>query len=193
VQIVKFPHPSLRHLSKPLKRVDSEIRQFAAEMLELMYAHDGVGLAANQVDLPYRMFVANLAGNPAAKDQEFVFLNPVITRHAGMAEAEEGCLSFPGIYASVRRPEKVVIAAYGLSGEEIRLELTGLAARAVQHEVDHLDGIVFVDRLSPTGELEVRDALDSLIRQFVDEQARGMIPTNEQIAARLESLEKLRT
>jgi peptide deformylase len=173
--------------------VDSEVRRFAAEMLELMYAHDGIGLAANQVELPYRMFVANLAGDRTARDQEFVFLNPVITRQSGTAEAEEGCLSFPGIYAPVRRPEKATIAAFGLSGEEIRLELTGLAARAVQHEVDHLDGIVFVDRLSPTSELAVRDALDSLIRQFADEQARGLIPDNEEIAARLDALEKLRT
>lgn len=193
MNIVKFPHPSLRHESKPLKRVDSEVRRFAAEMLELMYAHDGVGLAANQVDLPYRLFVANFAGDRTAKDQEFVFLNPVITRHSGTAEAEEGCLSFPGIYAPVRRPEKVTIAAYSLLGEEISLDLTGLAARAVQHEIDHLDGILFIDRLSPTGELAVREALASLVRQFADEQGRGQIPADREIAARLDALEKLRT
>jgi len=193
VTIVKFPHPSLRRVCKPLARVDAELRQLVAQMLELMYEHDGVGLAANQVDLPYRLFVANLQGNRAAKDQEFVFLNPVITRRWGMAEAEEGCLSFPGIYVPVRRPERVEIAGFNLSGQEIRMELDGLAGRAVQHEVDHLDGIVFVDRLSPTNELAVREPLASLVRQFADQQARGLMPTDRQIAARLDELERLRT
>jgi len=193
VQIVKFPHPSLRRVSKPLARVDAELRSYVAEMLELMYDDDGVGLAANQVDLPYRVFVANLEGDPAAKDQELVLLNPVITRHSGMAEREEGCLSFPGIYAPVRRPEKIAVTGFDLSGNEIRLELDGLLARAVQHEVDHLDGIVFIDRLSETAALSVRDAVESLVRQFADQQARGLIPTNEQIAARLDELEALRT
>lgn len=164
-----------------------------AEMFELMYEEKGIGLAANQVDLPYRFFVANLTSNPAAKDQEVVYLNPVIKTHGGTAEAEEGCLSFPGIWAPVRRPEKVTLTAFNLAGEEVRLEADGLLGRAIQHEVDHLDGVVFVDRLSPTSELEVREALESLVRQFDDDQARGLIPSNEAIIARLDELERLRT
>jgi len=102
-------------------------------------------------------------------------------------------LSFPGIWAPVRRPEKVTLTAFNLAGEEVRLEADGLLGRAIQHEVDHLDGVVFVDRLSPTSELEVREALESLVRQFDDDQARGLIPSNEAIIARLDELERLRT
>jgi len=193
MKIVKYPHPCLRHVSKPLARVDSDVRRIVAQMLELMYEHKGIGLAANQVDLPYRFFVANLQSDPDAKDQEFVFINPVITRRSGTAEAEEGCLSFPGIYAPVRRPEKITLTAFNLAGEELRFELDGLLARAVQHETDHLDGIVFIDRLSPTNELAVREPLASLQRQFAEERSRGLIPSDEQIEARLGELEKLRT
>jgi peptide deformylase len=193
VKIVKYPHPCLRRTSKPLARVDSELRRIVAEMFELMYEHDGVGLAANQVDLPYRIFVANLQGDPAAKDQQFVFVNPVITKRSGMAEANEGCLSFPDIHAPVRRSEKISVVAFDLSGKEIQLELDGLLARAVQHETDHLDGIVFIDRLSPTHAMAIRDPLASLQRQFAEEQARGLVPSDAQIAARLGELERLRT
>ena len=110
-----------------------------------------------------------------------------------MTEHEEGCLSLPGIYAPVRRPEKVTMVAFNLAGEEVRLELDGLLARAAQHEIDHLDGVVFIDRLSPTNALAARDTLDSLVRQFADEQLRGLIPSNEQITARLDELERART
>jgi len=193
MKIVKYPHPCLRHVSKPLARVDSDLRRIVAQMLELMYEHKGIGLAANQVDLPYRFFVANLQSDPDAKDQEFVFINPVITQRSGTAEAEEGCLSFPGIYAPVRRPEKITLTTFNLAGEELRFELDGLLARAVQHETDHLDGIVFIDRLSPTNELAVREPLASLQRQFAEERSRGLIPSDEEIEARLGELEKLRT
>jgi peptide deformylase len=193
VKILKYPHPCLRHTSKPLVRVDSELRRIIEEMFAAMYEDDGVGLAANQVGLPYRVFVANFQGDPTAKDQEFVFINPVITKRSGMAEAEEGCLSFPGIRAPVRRPEQVHVTGYDLAGSEIRMELDGLPARAVQHEIDHLDGIVFIDRLSLTHAMAVREAVESLERQFAEDQARGLIPTNVEIAAGLAELEKLRT
>ena len=99
MQIVKYPHPALTHKSRELKRVDAELRKMIAEMFELMYAHKGIGLAANQVDLPYRVFVLNVSGEAANKDQELVFINPTILRQSGNVEAEEGCLSFPEIYA----------------------------------------------------------------------------------------------
>lgn len=193
MNIIKYPHPTLRHPSKPLRRVDAELRRWIAEMFEVMYSRKGLGLAANQVDLPYRLFVINLKANEDEKDEELVFINPVITKHAGMAEAEEGCLSFPEIYAPVRRPEKVTITAYNLSGDEMRYELTGLLARAVQHEVDHLDGVVFIDRLGETARLSVRDALIGLERQFESDRARGLIPDDAQIAQRLADLERART
>ena len=129
LRIVKYPHPALRHQSKPLRRVDGDLKKVVREMFDLMYQQNGIGLAANQVNLPYRMFILNTEGDPT-KGQEHVFLNPVIGKRSGTVEAEEGCLSFPEIYAPVKRSEKIVISAYNLDGVEINLPLTGLFARA---------------------------------------------------------------
>jgi peptide deformylase len=193
VRIIKYPHPTLRRKSRDLVRVDAELRKIVAEMLDLMYEQNGIGLAANQVDLPYRLFVINLTSDPGSRDQEHVFINPVISRQTGAAEAEEGCLSFPDIYAPVIRAERAVISAYNLAGEEVHLDLSGLPARAVQHEYDHLEAKLFIDRLSPSNLLSIQDALDELELQFNSDRRLGMIPDDPQIVARLEELEKLRT
>jgi peptide deformylase len=192
VRIVNYPHPTLRHKSKPLQRVDAELKKIVAEMFDLMYEQKGIGLAANQVDLPYRFFILNLEGDPA-KAAEYVFLNPVISRRTGTAEADEGCLSFPGIYAPVKRSAKVAISAYDLNGQEINYQLDGLFARAVQHEYDHLEGILFIDRLSPTAKMNIQPALDDLERAFYGDRQRGFIPEDQEIASRLAQLESLRT
>jgi len=163
------------------------------QMFDLMYSQEGIGLAANQVDLPYRFFILNLRSDPAARDEEHVFINPVITERKGLAEDREGCLSFPEIFAPVKRPEKIVLNAYTPSGDEVSCEMDGLLARAVQHEADHLDGILFIDRLSATALLEVRDDLASLERAFEMERQRGQIADDSQIAARLAELEIART
>jgi len=163
------------------------------EMFDLMYEANGIGLAANQVDLPYRLFVLNLKSDPEAREDEQVFLNPVITGRKGNAEGEEGCLSLPGLYAQVKRPERVSLNAYNLAGEEINLDLDGLFARAVQHEIDHLDGVLFIDRLSPTAGLEVREALEDFANEFLNQRERGELPDDEAIALRLAELEQLRT
>jgi peptide deformylase len=193
LKIVQYPHPTLRHVSKPLRRVDKELHKIAREMFELMYEAKGIGLAANQVDLPYRMFVLNLEGDSESRDTEFVFLNPVLRSQHGMAEAEEGCLSLPGLYADVRRPEKVTLNAFTIAGEEVTMELDGLFARAVQHEVDHLDGILFIDRLSQTALLDVKPALMNFEDRFAERIERGEIGDEKAIATRLLELEKLRT
>lgn len=193
VQIIKYPHPTLRHKSKPLKRVDRELKQIIAEMFERMYSDQGIGLAANQVDLPYRLFVINVKGDPAEEGEAKVFINPVITRKSGSAEAQEGCLSFPDIWAPVRRPEKIMVTAYGIDGQEFCYEMDGLYARAVQHELDHLDGVLFVDRLSEANQLEVREDLEELIREFESSRRLGTMETDEQITARLQQLESART
>jgi peptide deformylase len=193
MRIIKYPHPTLRHKSKPLRRVDSELRSMVGEMLDLMYANEGIGLAANQVDLPYRLIVMNIKSEQAAKEEEYVFINPVITQRKGMAEDREGCLSFPEIYAPVRRPESIVVNAYNLAGEEITWELSGLYARAVQHECDHLDGILFIDRLSPSNFLAVKEALADMEAAFYGERQRGLIPDDGLISARLSELEVART
>lgn len=192
LRIVKYPHPALRHKSKPLRRVDGDLKNIVREMFDLMYTQKGIGLAANQVDLPYRFFLINTECDPQ-KGQEFVFLNPVIAKRSGTVEAEEGCLSFPEIYAPVKRSEKIVVSAYNLAGEELSYELSGLFARAVQHEYDHLDGILFVDRLTPTGLLSVKQALTDLERQFEGDRRRGVVPDDGQIASRLAELEAMRT
>src|SRR3990172_2308966 len=192
LRIVKYPHPALRHKSKPLRRVDGELKSTVREMFNLMYQQKGIGLAANQVDLPYRFFIINPEGDPE-KGQEYVFLNPVIGKRSGTVEAEEGCLSFPEIYAPVKRSAKIVISAYNLAGEEVDYELSGLLARAAQHEYDHLDGVLFIDRLTPTGLLSVKQALSDLTRQFEGDRQRGVIPDDQQIASRLAELEQLRT
>jgi peptide deformylase len=192
VNIVKYPHPTLRHTSKLVKKVDADLRRMVAEMFALMYENRGIGLAANQVDMPYRLFVLNLEGKPEAKEDEHVFINPVITQRQGMAEAEEGCLSFPKIWAPVRRAEKITVTAYNLAGDQLRYELEGLYARVVQHETDHLDGVVFVDRLSEASQKSVKPALAKLERQFQEDRAADLIPDDEQIAARLAELENLR-
>ena len=121
MRIIQYPHPTLRHVSKPLRRVDAELHRIVREMFELMYAAKGIGLAANQVDLPYRLFVLNLESDPTAKENEFVFINPVLRSRHGMVEAEEGCLSLPDLYGDVRRPERVVLNAFNLSGEEVTM------------------------------------------------------------------------
>jgi peptide deformylase len=192
LRIVKYPHPTLRYKSKELRRVDAELKRIVREMFELMYANKGIGLAANQVDLPYRVFIINQSGDPAAKDEEHVFINPVISRWSGTVEAEEGCLSFPEIFAPVRRAEKIVVSAYSLAGEDTTYELTGLFSRAVQHENDHLDGRLFIDRLTPGHLLAIKERLTELEMAFAGDRQRGVIPDDQQITARLAELETLR-
>ncbi len=193
MQVLKYPHPVLFHKSKPLRRVDAELARWIEEMFELMYEHRGIGLAANQVGLPYRLMVVNLKSDPAEKDDEHVFINPVVVRRSGSAEAEEGCLSFPDVNAPVTRPERVQVTAFNLRGEQVDYNLGGLFARAVQHEVDHLDGILFIDRLSPAALLSIREELEQLQADYTAGRLRGTLPTDEEVAAELASLERVRT
>lgn len=193
LHIIHYPHPTLRHPSKPLKRVDAELRKIVAEMFELMYEHEGVGLAANQVDLPYRLFVTNVEGNPEAKESECVFINPVLSGGRGQEEDEEGCLSIPGIYAPVTRNATIKVEAYDLAGNEITMEAEGLMARVLQHETDHLDGTLFIDRLGPAQLAAVRDKLEEFELDFQSRRETGELPDADAVTARLQELERLRT
>lgn len=194
MRIVKYPHPTLRYKSKPLLRVDSELKKMIHQMFDLMYSHEGVGLAANQVDLPYRLFVMNVKADPAAKEEEHAFINPVILqRRGGTEEKEEGCLSLPDIFAPVKRQQKIVLNAYNLAGEEVTWELNGTYARVVQHEYDHLDGVLFIDRLSQSHRLSVKQALEDMEAAFSGDRQRGLIPDDQLITARLSELELART
>jgi len=193
LQVIQYPHPTLRHCSRPLKKVDAELRKIIAEMFELMYAHEGVGLAANQVDLPYRIFIVNVEGDPAAKDQQHVFINPVLAKGRGQAVDEEGCLSIPEVRAPVTRKESIQIQAYDLQGNEIQAEATGLMARILQHETDHLDGTLFIDRLGPTQQAAIKEKLAEFELAFQSRRETGEAPSDEAIAQRLAELERLRT
>jgi len=193
LQIIQYPHPTLRHRSKPLRRVDDELRKLVAQMFELMYEHEGVGLAANQVDLPYRLFVANPEGTAEAKETEGVFINPVLSGGRGLEEDEEGCLSIPGIRAPVTRNATIKIQAYDLDGNEITGEVDDLMARIVQHETDHLDGTLFIDRLGPAQVADIRDQLEEFELAFDSKLETGEMPDAEKMARRLRELEQLRT
>lgn len=188
MKIVEYPHPTLRHKSKPIRRVDAALRDVVTEMFQLMYEAEGIGLAANQVNLPYRLFVANLRDR--GENEELVFINPVISGQKGSDEAEEGCLSLPGLYAPVRRPEKITVTAYNLEGQEMRLEGVGdLLARVIQHETDHLDGVLFIDRLSEAATIEVGDEVSEFEKKFERRRAADEIPSDEQLAERLAEIE----
>jgi peptide deformylase len=164
MQIVHYPHPVLRQKSVEVQRIDDDLRRTVAGMFELMYAARGVGLAANQVGLPFRFFVVNFSGDPEEKDDEFVFINPVITNRKGTQTDEEGCLSLPGLYADVRRADEVVIEAYDLEGLGYQLSLKEMPARIVQHELDHLDGVMFIDRVADS----IRREIDPKVEGYVD-------------------------
>ncbi len=192
LELVHYPHPTLRHVSKDLKRVDSELCDMVAQMFELMYEHEGVGLAANQVDLPYRLFVTNPSGDRDNSEAEQVFINPVLRAGKGQSEAEEGCLSIPGVLGPVVRQEKITVEAYDLTGEAFCGEMEGLFARVVQHEVDHLDGKLFIDRLAPGQAAELREALEEFEIDYHSKRECGELPSDEAIAQRLAELEKLR-
>ena len=188
LKIITFPHPTLRHKSKPVTRVDGELRKIIGKMFELMYEANGVGLAANQVNLPLRLFVCN----PTAKSgegEEHVFINPVISKAKGSAEAEEGCLSLPGVYASVIRPDSIHVEAYDLQGNQIKMDLKGFFGRVIQHETDHLDGVMFTDRLSETGKADVEHDIEEFRIDFESQQAAGQIPGDQELAEHRRKLE----
>lgn len=188
MQIVRYPHPALRFKSVPITQITPELCEIAREMFELMYAAEGIGLASNQVGLPYRLFVLNLTGKREEKDQEHVFINPEIVKRKGTQEAEEGCLSFPKLYGQVRRAEEIVVEAFDLEGQGFELAVDDLASRAIQHESDHLDGVLFTDRLSDAAQREVAATLGDFESQFRRQQELGVFPPDSQIEAELRRL-----
>jgi peptide deformylase len=149
-------------------------------MFEIMYEHRGVGLAANQVNLPLRLFVANPSGEKDS-GQELVFLNPVIQKATGTIEAEEGCLSLPGLNGVVKRNKAVQVNAYSMDGKEINLKVEGFLARIIQHEVDHLDGVLFIDRMFDQGEILAED-LARFEARFAKLRQEGQISPDEILA-----------
>ena len=142
-EIRKYPDPVLHQKTGRVETIDGTLRRLIEDMVETMHAAPGVGLAANQVGIARRVAVVD------ADDDRFAMIDPVILEAEGRATAEEGCLSIPEIYGDVSRPERVVVEATDEHGHRYRKEATGLKARAIQHEIDHLDGILFLDRVGP--------------------------------------------
>jgi len=135
---------SLRQKAAPVKDINDEIRQLAGNMLEIMHAGKGVGLAGPQVGFPKRLFVTHVEG-----DEPRVFINPsIIWTSQEQINCEEGCLSLPGMYAEVKRPGKIKVQAWNEKGRAFTLEVAGILARVIQHEYDHLEGILFIDRIN---------------------------------------------
>lgn len=189
MQIVPYPHPALRWKSKPVTEINDYLRKTVREMFDLMYEAKGIGLAANQVALPWRFFIINLTGDPTQKDEELVFINPEIVKRKGSVEDEEGCLSFPRLYANVRRAEEIVVEAFDLDGQGFQMTLDELAGRAIQHETDHLDGILFTDKVSDGVKRELEGVISDFETQFRQKQAAGEIPTDETLTQELRRLE----
>ena len=159
LEILKYPHPLLRTAGVPIGAIDQTVRAVAARMLELMHEAEGAGLAAPQVGLSWRMFVTK------AQEQhpELVYINPRLTRLGGdMVLRFEGCLSLPGFDVEIRRPAQVTITALDLDGMEFTLTDDQLLARVWQHESDHLDGILIIDRMTTLDRIATRRALREL-------------------------------
>ncbi len=151
MKILVYPHEILKSRAEPVRRLDGAIKRLADEMLKTMYKAEGIGLAANQVGELVRLVVIDIQKPPeeGGTSGPLVLVNPVVTAGEGEEAAEEGCLSVPGYGAPVKRLSEVEVKAYDLDGKELRFGADGLLARCIQHEIDHLDGVCFVDRLNP--------------------------------------------
>lgn len=163
--ILSFPDPRLRTKAKPVEKITDEIRTLASNMLETMYAAPGVGLAASQVDRHIELIVMDISED---KSQPLVFINPkVAPLSAETAPYEEGCLSVPEVYDKVERPARVRIEALNLEGQTFTMDADGLLAVCIQHEMDHLNGKLFVDYLSPLKRQRIKDKLVKREREKV--------------------------
>jgi len=154
--ILEFPDPRLRKQANPVETVDDELRTLIDDMFETMYAAPGIGLAATQVDVHKRLLVADVS---ADNDQPYALINPVILEKDGVQVSEEGCLSVPGYFEEVERAEHIRIRYLNRDGEEVEADLEGLLAVCVQHEIDHLDGKLFVDYISEAKRSRIRKRL----------------------------------
>lgn len=188
MRIVHYPHPALRHKAKPISTIDKELHLQVGRMKELMYEAKGLGLAAPQVALPFQLLVMNVSGDPNQPDKEEVFVNPVIVERKGIIEDEEGCLSFPGLYQNVRRAEIIKVQAYDLQGNPVTKVVKALEARAWQHEIDHLRGILFIDMMGPLAKLASKDSIKEFEKAFKQAQERGEIPNELEIQRVLKEL-----
>lgn len=162
LDILHFPDPRLRNVARPVGQVDASIRRLVDDMFETMYAAPGIGLAATQVNIDKRVVVIDVSEE---KDQPLCLINPELLGLEGVEEMEEGCLSVPGVYETVQRANAVRVRALDRDGEPFELETDGLLAVCIQHEIDHLDGKLFVDYLSQLKRTRIRKKLEKEQRQ----------------------------
>jgi peptide deformylase len=189
MKIVHYPHPALRHKAATVRSIDKSLRVHIGEMKELMYEARGLGLAAPQVALPYQLLVMNITGDPSKPECEEVFFNPVIVERKGLVDDEEGCLSFPGLYQKVKRAKTIKVQAYDLKGQKIEKVISDLEARAWQHEIDHLNGVLFIDKMGILGKMAARGSVKDFERKFREAQQRGEIPPDLELEKVLMALE----
>ncbi|MCL4183412.1 MAG: peptide deformylase [Burkholderiaceae bacterium] len=162
LSILRYPDPRLHRIAEPVREVDARIRQLVHDMAETMYAAPGIGLAATQVDVHLRVIVIDIS---EARDELRVFIDPEIVQASAESKVyEEGCLSVPGVYDEVERPDRVTVRALDIDGRPFTLEADGLLAVCVQHEIDHLNGRVFVQYLSRLKQSRIRTRLQKAER-----------------------------
>lgn len=161
LQILHFPDERLRITAKPVKEVDAKIQQIVDDMFETMYAEEGIGLAATQVNIHQRIIVIDVSEN---RDERLALINPELLEKSGETGIEEGCLSIPDQRALVPRAEKVKIRALDREGNSFELEADDLLAICIQHEMDHLVGVLFVDYLSPLKRQRIRQKMEKMAK-----------------------------
>lgn len=158
LEILEFPDPRLRNKAKPVAEVDDHVRSIVNDMFDTMYDASGIGLAAIQVNIPLRVVVIDVSED---RDEPQVFINPSFeVLEEALEEYDEGCLSVPGFYETVERPRRVLIKALDQDGKAFEKEATGVLAICIQHEIDHLDGKLFVDYISPMKRSRIRKKLE---------------------------------
>jgi len=165
LEILHFPDARLRNVAKPVAQVDDSVRKLIDDMLETMYQAPGIGLAAVQVNQPRRVIVVDISEE---RNQPLALVNPEILEKHGEEQMEEGCLSVPGVYEPVLRAERVRVSALDRDGTSIEMEMDGLLAVCIQHEIDHLDGKLFVDYLSNLKRQRIRKKIEKEARQSAD-------------------------
>jgi peptide deformylase len=163
LDILEFPDPRLRTVAREITKVTEQTRKLIDDMFETMYAAPGIGLAASQVDVHQRLLVIDISED---HNDPMVFINPKVTiLDPELGEYDEGCLSVPGFYETVNRPRRVSVTALDRDGKEFTREIEGLLAICLQHEIDHLDGKLFVDYISPLKRQRIRKKLEKSQRQ----------------------------
>lgn len=173
LHIIHYPDPRLRKHSQPVGSSDGNLAGLVKRMFELMYEVRGLGLAAPQVGLNMRLFVTNHTGRP---EDELVYVNPEIVETRGQIEHDEGCLSVPEVYVPLKRAQWVKLRALGIDGQAFEIECEDLLARALQHEVDHLNGVLITDRMSPTSRIANRKLLKKLDDAYNRGSKDGSVP-----------------